>query len=164
MIFLGVADEETGGALGAGFMVEQHFDLFAHAGVVLNEGGYIATDSETGAVRYYAVETAQKVPLWLRLTATGSPGHGSTPRADSAPSRLLSALARIESGRPAGVVPSCSASTPQRPLQAHAGERCATCEPRSRTEVRPSHREPAQNARCAHVSGTVLAAGASQRI
>jgi acetylornithine deacetylase/succinyl-diaminopimelate desuccinylase-like protein len=100
LIFLGVADEEAGGALGAGFMVDQHFDLFANAGVVLNEGGYIATDSATGAVRYYAVETAQKVPLWLRLTATGSPGHGSLPRADSAPSRLLAALARIEAWSP----------------------------------------------------------------
>jgi acetylornithine deacetylase/succinyl-diaminopimelate desuccinylase-like protein len=96
VIFLGVADEEAGGALGAGFMVDKHFDLFAGAGVVLNEGGYIATDN-AGEVRYYAVETAQKVPLWLRLTATGSPGHGSLPRRDSAPSRLLAALSRIES-------------------------------------------------------------------
>jgi acetylornithine deacetylase/succinyl-diaminopimelate desuccinylase-like protein len=105
VIFLGVADEEAGGALGAGFMVEKHFDLFAGAGVVLNEGGYIATDN-AGAVRFYAVETAQKVPLWLRLTATGSPGHGSLPRPDSAPSRLLAALSRIESwATPLHVVP-----------------------------------------------------------
>lgn len=96
VIFLGVADEEAGGALGAGFMVEQHFAVFAGAGVVLNEGGYIATDN-AGEVRFYGVETAQKVPLWLRLTATGSPGHGSLPRPDSAPSRLLAALSRIES-------------------------------------------------------------------
>src|SRR5258706_196477 len=57
VIFLGVADEEAGGALGAGYMVQHHLDLFANAGVVLNEGGYIATDN-AGAVRYYAVETA----------------------------------------------------------------------------------------------------------
>ena len=105
VIFLGVADEEAGGALGAGFMVEKHFDLFAGAGVVLNEGGYIATDN-AGEVRFYAVETAQKVPLWLRLTATGSPGHGSLPRPDSAPSRLLAALSRIEGwATPLHVVP-----------------------------------------------------------
>jgi acetylornithine deacetylase/succinyl-diaminopimelate desuccinylase-like protein len=95
VIFLGVADEEAGGALGAGFMVDQHFSVFDGAGVVLNEGGYIATDN-AGEVRFYAVETAQKVPLWLRLTATGSPGHGSLPRPDSAPSRLVAALSRIE--------------------------------------------------------------------
>jgi acetylornithine deacetylase/succinyl-diaminopimelate desuccinylase-like protein len=100
VVFLGVADEEAGGALGAGYMAAQHFDLFANAGVVLNEGGYIATDAATGAVRYYAVETAQKVPLWLRLTATGSSGHGSLPRPDSAPNRLLAALARIQAWSP----------------------------------------------------------------
>jgi acetylornithine deacetylase/succinyl-diaminopimelate desuccinylase-like protein len=106
VIFLGVADEEAGGAAGAGFMVEQHFDLFANAGVVLNEGGYIAVDAETGAAGYYAVETTQKVPLWLRLTATGTPGHGSLPRADSAPTRLLAALGRIEAwSTPVRVVP-----------------------------------------------------------
>src|SRR6185295_864907 len=105
VIFLGVADEEAGGAAGAGFMVKKHFDLFAGAGVVLNEGGYIATDN-AGAVRFYAVETAQKVPLWLRLTATGSPGHGSLPRPDSAPNRLLAALSRIEAwATPLHVVP-----------------------------------------------------------
>jgi acetylornithine deacetylase/succinyl-diaminopimelate desuccinylase-like protein len=106
VIFLGVADEEAGGAAGAGFMVAEHFDLFANAGVVLNEGGYIATDAQSGQVRYYAVETAQKVPLWLRLTATGSPGHGAMPRTDSAPSRLLAALARIQAwSTPVRVVP-----------------------------------------------------------
>jgi acetylornithine deacetylase/succinyl-diaminopimelate desuccinylase-like protein len=94
VIFLGVADEEAGGALGAGYMVERHFDLFANAGVVLNEGGYIATD-DAGAVRYYAVESAQKIPLWLRLVAKGQPGHGSMPRDDSAPNRLVAALSRI---------------------------------------------------------------------
>ena len=105
VIFLGVADEEAGGALGAGYMVDKHFDLFANAGVVLNEGGYIATD-DAGKVRFVAVETAQKVPLWLRITATGSPGHGSAPRPDSAPARLIAALSRIEAwSTPLRVVP-----------------------------------------------------------
>ncbi len=95
VVFLGVADEEAGGAFGAGFMAKKHLDLFANVGVILNEGGYIAVD-RAGAVSYYAVETAQKAPLWLRLTATGPPGHGSMPRADSAPGRIVAALARIE--------------------------------------------------------------------
>jgi acetylornithine deacetylase/succinyl-diaminopimelate desuccinylase-like protein len=99
VVFLGVADEEAGGALGARFIAEQHFELFANAGVVLNEGGWIALD-EAGVVRYYAVEAAQKVPLWLRLTATGTPGHGSMPRPDSAPNRLVAALARIAAYAP----------------------------------------------------------------
>jgi len=36
IIFLGTADEEAGGQMGAGFMVREHFDLFKDAGVVLN--------------------------------------------------------------------------------------------------------------------------------
>jgi acetylornithine deacetylase/succinyl-diaminopimelate desuccinylase-like protein len=105
VVFLGVADEEAGGALGAGFMVENHFELFANAGVVLNEGGYIAV-GEDGAPRFYAVEVAQKVPLWLRLTAKGSPGHGSMPLPDAAPDRLLAALGRIAAWQtPLRVVP-----------------------------------------------------------
>src|SRR5262249_11329150 len=41
VIFLGTADEETGGKLGAGWMVAEHFDKFADAEFVLNEGGAI---------------------------------------------------------------------------------------------------------------------------
>ncbi len=94
VVFLGVADEEAGGKFGAGYMVEEHFELFANAGVVLNEGGWIAAD-DAGVARFWGVETAQKTPYWLRLVATGEPGHGSMPLVDSAPNRLVAALARI---------------------------------------------------------------------
>jgi acetylornithine deacetylase/succinyl-diaminopimelate desuccinylase-like protein len=93
VVFLAVADEEAGGRMGAGFLVEQHFDLFEGAGVVLNEGGFIS--AEGGKVLFYGVEVAQKLPLWLRLKAKGTPGHGSMPRRDSAANRLIRALDRI---------------------------------------------------------------------
>ncbi|MGH7167083.1 MAG: M20/M25/M40 family metallo-hydrolase [Nitrospiraceae bacterium] len=96
VIFLGVADEEAGGAMGAGFMVKEHFDLLKDAGTVLNEYNFIAVGDD-GKVRYYGVEASQKSPLWLKLTATGTPGHGSTPRPDSAVNKLIEALARIVS-------------------------------------------------------------------
>jgi len=105
IVFLGVADEEAGGALGAGFLVKQHFDLFRGAGLVLNEGGAMQADAD-GRVLAYAVEAAQKVPLWLRLRATGTPGHGSMPRQDSAALRLVAALSRVAEWRtPLRVVP-----------------------------------------------------------
>ena len=94
VIFLGVADEEAGGARGAGFMLERHFALFEGAGVVLNEGGYIAL-GPGGEPAYYAVEIAQKTPCWLRLVARGMPGHGSVPRPGTAPDRLVAALAKL---------------------------------------------------------------------
>jgi len=94
VIFLGVADEEAGGAMGAGFMLKEHYELLESAGIVLNEGGSIYA-SEDGKVLHYDVETTQKTPLWLTLTTTGKPGHGSAPRGDSAVGRLVEALHRI---------------------------------------------------------------------
>jgi len=94
VIFLGTADEEAGGTLGAGYMVKEHFDLFANAGTVLNEFGFIPLD-DNGKVRYYGAYLSEKTPFWLKLTATGTPGHGSAPRPDSAVIRLIEALHRI---------------------------------------------------------------------
>ena len=78
VIFLGTADEEAGGALGAGFLLEKHPDMFANVGVVLNEGGGVRLGKD-GKVQSYSVSVAEKTPLWFRLIATGAPGHGSTP-------------------------------------------------------------------------------------
>jgi len=104
VVFLGTADEEAGGKLGAGFLVEQHPDLFEGAGVVLNEGGFIAASGDKAL--FYGVEAAQKVPLWLRLKSVGTPGHGSMPIHDSAANKLVRALGRIDGWEtPLHVVP-----------------------------------------------------------
>lgn len=94
IIFLGTADEEAGGAMGAGFVVKEHFDLIQDAGLVLNEFGFISL-TDDGKVRYYGAYPAEKIPLWLKLTATGAAGHGSGPRPDSAVTKLIEALHRI---------------------------------------------------------------------
>jgi acetylornithine deacetylase/succinyl-diaminopimelate desuccinylase-like protein len=94
IVFLGTADEEAGGAMGAGYMVKEHFDLVKDAGLVLNEFGFISM-GDNGKARYYGASPAEKTPLWLKLTATGTPGHGSSPRPDSAVLKLVEALHRI---------------------------------------------------------------------
>lgn len=94
IVFLGTADEEAGGFMGAGYMVANHFDLVKDAGVVLSEFGAISTD-EAGKVRYYGASATEKAPLWLKMTATGVPGHGSTPRPDTSVTRLIEALHRL---------------------------------------------------------------------
>ena len=105
IVFLAVADEEAGGAAGAGFMVEHHFELFEGAALVMNEGGAIQAD-DAGRAIVWGVEAAQKVPFWLRLRARGTPGHGSQPRVDNAPVRLVRALTRIaDSETPLRVLP-----------------------------------------------------------
>ncbi|HWH80466.1 MAG TPA: M20/M25/M40 family metallo-hydrolase [Candidatus Binatus sp.] len=96
LIFLGSADEEAGGALGAGYLLGKHFELFKDVGLVLNEGGGIRVD-EAGRARIYNVSVAEKTPLWLKLTATGTPGHGSTPSGNMAVNKLITALNRITS-------------------------------------------------------------------
>jgi acetylornithine deacetylase/succinyl-diaminopimelate desuccinylase-like protein len=64
-------------------------EIFADAGLLLNEGGM---GIESGSRQILAVEVAQKVPLWLRLTVTDQPGHGSAPRLQSSVTRLVRAL------------------------------------------------------------------------
>jgi acetylornithine deacetylase/succinyl-diaminopimelate desuccinylase-like protein len=99
VIFLGTADEETGGQLGAGWMVDTHFERFANAQYVLNEGG--AIEILPNGKRAYDVAVAEKTPCWLRLTATGRPGHGSAPDKQTAVTRLVRALERARVYRPA---------------------------------------------------------------
>jgi acetylornithine deacetylase/succinyl-diaminopimelate desuccinylase-like protein len=94
LIFVGTADEEAGGALGAGYLLEKHPELFANVGLVLNEGGRIAMGND-GRARSYNVSVAEKTPLWLRLTASGTPGHGSTPGKNLAVHKIIAALGRI---------------------------------------------------------------------
>lgn len=64
VIFLGTADEEAGGALGAGYLLEKYPNLFNNVGVVFNEGGGIRV-AEDGRARVYNVSVAEKTPLWL---------------------------------------------------------------------------------------------------
>ncbi len=92
VIFMATADEEAGGAFGAGWLVENRPELFENVGFLLNEGG--------GGTRYgeqtvFSVEVTQKVPLWLRIVAHGEPGHGSMWRSETAVTRLLRAASRI---------------------------------------------------------------------
>jgi acetylornithine deacetylase/succinyl-diaminopimelate desuccinylase-like protein len=65
---------------------------FAGAGFLLNEGG---TGTIDGASQQVGIEVTQKVPIWLKLTATGNPGHGSQPQISTAVTRLVRALDRL---------------------------------------------------------------------
>jgi len=94
VIFLATADEEAGGQQGAGWFAKQHPELFRNAEFLLNEGGGNSAD-ETGKVLAIGVGPSEKTPVWVRLTATGTSGHASIPRADSAVNRLLRALNRL---------------------------------------------------------------------
>jgi acetylornithine deacetylase/succinyl-diaminopimelate desuccinylase-like protein len=92
VIFMATADEEAGGLFGAGWLIEHRPEIFDNVGYLVNEGG---SGRITNGKPVYQVEVTQKVPLWLRLTATDIPGHGSRPRPTSAMTRILRAGHRI---------------------------------------------------------------------
>src|SRR5436190_4959516 len=77
VILLGVADEELGGLHGCKELLEKHPELFANVGSVLNEGG--TNETIVDKVTFWGIEVQEKVPLWLRLTFKGPPGHSAAP-------------------------------------------------------------------------------------
>jgi acetylornithine deacetylase/succinyl-diaminopimelate desuccinylase-like protein len=93
LIFMATADEEAGGIFGAQWVVQHHPEAFRGAGFVINEGGSGSID---GTNRSFSIEVTQKTPFWLKLTATGAPGHGSTPLPSSSANRLIRALYRLQ--------------------------------------------------------------------
>lgn len=103
VIYMATADEEAGGFFGAGWLIENQPELFNNVGYLINEGG---SGRMMGDTPVFRIEVTQKVPLWLRLTATDRPGHGSSPQSTSAVTRILRAGNRIaETEFPRRVVP-----------------------------------------------------------
>ena len=92
VIFLAVADEEADGT-GTDWMIANRRDLLRNAEYLINEGGYNLF--ENGKVKYVGVDVAEKTTYWMRVTAHGKPGHGSEPKVDSAPNRLIAALTKL---------------------------------------------------------------------
>ena len=89
VVLVATADEEAGGFFGAGWLIEHHPEIFDGAGLLINEGG---GGQDTDIERVFQVEVTQKVPVWLRLTAVDTPGHGSSPHATSSVTRIVDAL------------------------------------------------------------------------
>jgi len=94
VVLVATADEEAGGYFGAGWLVENHPEIFAGAGLLINEGG---SGEQREKELLFQVEVTQKVPVWLRLTAVDTPGHGSMPNATSSVTRIVDALGIIRS-------------------------------------------------------------------
>lgn len=98
LVFAFLADEESGGAFGAHWLVEHRPDLFAGVTEAIGEvGGFSVTvpRSDGGERRFYLIETAEKGLLWMRLTARGRAGHGSMVNDDNAVTAIAEAVARL---------------------------------------------------------------------
>ena len=67
LVFLAVADEETGGALGTRWLLQYRPDVFEGVRYALNEGGI--TEMQGERVTYYGIETATKQTVTVMLEA-----------------------------------------------------------------------------------------------
>lgn len=108
LVFLATPEEETGGRLGAGWLVENHPELLEGVGYLLTEGGgiQIARDRDAARPPIWGVALTEKAPCWLELRASGRAGHSSAPTPDAAVPRLVAALDRIRrTEAPLRVVP-----------------------------------------------------------
>ena len=97
VIFLAEAGEEGTTRVGIQFMVQQHFPEI-DAEYCLAEGGSVLRRG--GQARYASVQTAEKIPRAIQLTATGVAGHGSVPLETNSVLKLAQAVAAVATWKP----------------------------------------------------------------
>lgn len=91
-----LSDEEAGGDEGAGFMVDEHPEVFDGIQYALGEFG--AYSQEIAGRKFYPVQVAEKRVCWIRAKFVGQAGHASRPSPGETMVRLgnaLSALAEL---------------------------------------------------------------------
>jgi acetylornithine deacetylase/succinyl-diaminopimelate desuccinylase-like protein len=102
LVYLACADEEAGGALGAGHVVKKHWDVL-RADYLLTENG--GTVSAQGDELNVTVHVGEKGVAWRRLRVKGTPGHGSMPYgADNALVKAAHVVSRLADYRPSPYV------------------------------------------------------------
>jgi acetylornithine deacetylase/succinyl-diaminopimelate desuccinylase-like protein len=102
LVYLACADEEAGGALGAGHMCKRHWDSL-RADYLLTENG--GTVRARGGELHVTVHVGEKGVAWRRLRVQGTPGHGSMPYgSDNALVKAAKVIGRIADYRPAPYV------------------------------------------------------------
>jgi len=97
VIFLAEAGEEGTTRVGIQYMVAQHFAEIDAEYCLAETGG---VNKVGGRIEYASVQTAEKIPRAIELTATGTAGHGSVPLADNAIAHLATAIVAITAWKP----------------------------------------------------------------
>jgi acetylornithine deacetylase/succinyl-diaminopimelate desuccinylase-like protein len=105
ILFAATADEEAGGRLGAGWIVD-HEPNRVRAAAALNEIGGVSVDF--GGRRFYPIGVAEKGYVVFRITVRGTWGHGSMPRSDNAAVRAAAIVGRLAEPGPSRVTPAMS--------------------------------------------------------
>jgi acetylornithine deacetylase/succinyl-diaminopimelate desuccinylase-like protein len=104
VLLLVLSDEETGGDVGAKYLVENHPERFADVEYAIGEfGGFPLRIDGT---EFYPIQVAEKRVCWLEATVTGRGGHASRPQRDGAMHALGKLLTRLTERRlPVRVTP-----------------------------------------------------------
>lgn len=97
VIFLAEAGEEGTTRVGIEFMVNRHFAEI-DAEYCIAEGGGVSRVG--GQAKYSTVQTIEKIPRAIEITAKGTSGHGSVPLKDNPIVRLAAAVASVGRWRP----------------------------------------------------------------
>ena len=97
VIFLAEAGEEGSTRVGIQFVVNQHFAK-VDSEFCLAEGGGVTRQG--GKVKFASVQTLEKIPRGIELTARGPAGHGSVPLRGNAVVHLANAVGKIAAWKP----------------------------------------------------------------
>ena len=95
LIFAAVADEEERSTHGAAYLVREHADLVRAEYAIGEVGAFTLQIAEQP---FYPIQVAEKGACRLKMTARGTPGHGSIPREDTAVIRLAEAIQSLGAG------------------------------------------------------------------
>ncbi|MCC6336911.1 MAG: M20/M25/M40 family metallo-hydrolase [Myxococcales bacterium] len=98
VLLLAVADEEVGEG-GMRLLTDTMWSE-VDCGHLVNEGGMGVKDALAPGQTAFAISVVEKGALWVTMRASGEAGHGSTPREERAPARLVRALERIVKREP----------------------------------------------------------------
>jgi acetylornithine deacetylase/succinyl-diaminopimelate desuccinylase-like protein len=94
VVLLAVADEEAGNQGIQHVLATNWEDI--QCSQAFNEGGIGIENLLFENQDVFSISIGEKGVLWLRMTANGIPGHGSTPRPEQSPDILLQALQRLQ--------------------------------------------------------------------
>jgi len=97
VIFLAESGEEGSTRVGIQFMVNEQFPQI-DAEYCLAEGGGVSRSA--GVATYASIQTLEKLPYAVQLTARGVAGHGSVPLKTNAVAHLAAAVAAVANWRP----------------------------------------------------------------
>jgi acetylornithine deacetylase/succinyl-diaminopimelate desuccinylase-like protein len=89
-----LADEEDSGHLGAEYLVCERPELLRGVTRAIGEGGG-TLHRLPDATHLYPVACGERGTAWIELTARGTAGHGSRPKADNAVATLAETIARL---------------------------------------------------------------------